>query len=518
MHPPSEHSPIGAIDASRPPALGFRRALWWTWRVVSLRLRFLILVGLAFGVVVEWDALANRFERLTRGAAGLDATRQAVSSDTEYFCPMDPGVLSDWPSKCGICNMALVRRKRGDVAPLPEGVVARMQFTPYRLQLAGIRTSVVGYRPLVREVEGPGLLREEPADPAANASDRAHRTVDVALFANDLAEVALGQAAEVRTGTSEPLRGVLRGIRKTFGPGAHGAVGLIDVIDPRRALRPGENLSVRIQVPIATLEPFRSMPTQAPAPRPGEPRRVYACGEHRDVVSLAPGACPRDRTPLARENLAANQRVRWWCPMHPDVTADLDGATCKACGGMKLVPRVVAYNPPGEILAVPESAVVDGGVRAVVFVERMPGMFEGREVVLGPRCGDAYPVVRGLEAGMRVVTSGAFLVDAETRLNAGASAAYFGASVASKGAAQSSPASVATARDEPRDPLTPADRAAIARQKICPVTREPLGSMGDPVRIAIGGRTIYLCCSGCTAAIKKNPSKYLGNLGPEARL
>ena len=30
------------------------------------------------------------------------------------FCPMDPGVLSDWPGKCSICYMALVRREKGD--------------------------------------------------------------------------------------------------------------------------------------------------------------------------------------------------------------------------------------------------------------------------------------------------------------------------------------------------------------------------------------------------------------------
>jgi hypothetical protein len=35
--------------------------------------------------------------------------------------------------------------------------------------------------------------------------------------------------------------------------------------------------------------------------------------------------------------------------------------------------------------------------------------------------------VRGLEAGEKVVAAGAFLLDAETRLNPNASAAYFGA-------------------------------------------------------------------------------------------
>jgi len=87
----------------------------------------------------------------------------------------------------------------------------------------------------------------------------------------------------------------------------------------------------------------------------------------------------------------------------------------------------VAYCPAGEVLAVPEGAVIDTGARRVVYVETMPGVFDGVEVRLGPRCGGSYPVVEGLEAGQAVASSGAFLIDAETRLNPSLAASYFGA-------------------------------------------------------------------------------------------
>ncbi len=48
----------------------------------------------------------------------------------------------------------------------------------------------------------------------------------------------------------------------------------------------------------------------------------------------------------------------------------------------------------------------------------------GRVVVLGHRIGDRYPVVSGLEPGDRVAAAGAFLIDAESRLTAGAPAAH----------------------------------------------------------------------------------------------
>lgn len=46
-------------------------------------------------------------------------------------------------------------------------------------------------------------------------------------------------------------------------------------------------------------------------------------------------------------------------------------------------------------------------------------------------------------------------------------------------------------------------------QQTCPVTGEPLGSMGDPIPVTVQGRTIQVCCQGCVAAVQKNPEKYL---------
>ena len=41
------------------------------------------------------------------------------------------------------------------------------------------------------------------------------------------------------------------------------------------------------------------------------------------------------------------------------------------------------------------------------------------------------------------------------------------------------------------------DRLLIAAQEICPVTGEPLGSMGGPVKAKADGRTVFFCCKGC---------------------
>jgi multidrug efflux pump subunit AcrA (membrane-fusion protein) len=81
-----------------------------------------------------------------------------------------------------------------------------------------------------------------------------------------------------------------------------------------------------------------------------------------------------------------------------------------------------------EVLAVPVSAVIDSGLRKVVFLEKGHGTFDAVEVELGPRAGEYYEVLKGLAVGDRVVTQGAFLLDAEARLNPAAGTTYFGAS------------------------------------------------------------------------------------------
>ena len=63
--------------------------------------------------------------------------------------------------------------------------------------------------------------------------------------------------------------------------------------------------------------------------------------------------------------------------------------------------------------------------------------------------------------------------------------------------------------------LWPEDRAKAETQKMCPVSNEPLGSMGTPIKVTIEGRDVFVCCEGCVDELKKNFAKYEGKL-PEA--
>ena len=73
----------------------------------------------------------------------------------------------------------------------------------------------------------------------------------------------------------------------------------------------------------------------------------------------------------------------------------------------------------GKRLSVPESAVLFSGDARVVFVDLGDGRLQPRYIETGQRNEDYIEVTSGLEAGETVVTSGNFLIDAETRLKTG---------------------------------------------------------------------------------------------------
>jgi RND family efflux transporter MFP subunit len=80
--------------------------------------------------------------------------------------------------------------------------------------------------------------------------------------------------------------------------------------------------------------------------------------------------------------------------------------------------NVVVLVPLGNQLVIPVSGVLQSGTRQIVFVDRGAGYLEPREVQLGPQSGDHYIVLKGLNAGERIVTSANFLIDSESQLQA----------------------------------------------------------------------------------------------------
>ena len=180
---------------------------------------------------------------------------------------------------------------------------------------------------------------------------------------------------------------------------------------------------------------------------------------------------------------------KWICPMHLEVVKDA-ADKCDLCG-MPLEPAEnLGYVPAGEAeppLVIPATAPLTTGKRAVVYVAvpGRKGVFEGREIVLGPRAGDYYIVREGLEERELVVTNGAFKIDADLQIKAKPSmmSPGGGPSAASSGGPKA--------------------------QTTCPVMG---GKINRKLHADHDGKRVYFCCPGCFEPFKKDPAKYIKKL------
>jgi Cu(I)/Ag(I) efflux system membrane fusion protein len=83
---------------------------------------------------------------------------------------------------------------------------------------------------------------------------------------------------------------------------------------------------------------------------------------------------------------------------------------------LEMYANIEVKTSADNILAVPKTAVIDTGVRKVVYIDYGNGEYEPRDVKTG-FAGDGYVEVRdGLKAGDLVVTNGNFMLDSESQL------------------------------------------------------------------------------------------------------
>ena len=105
--------------------------------------------------------------------------------------------------------------------------------------------------------------------------------------------------------------------------------------------------------------------------------------------------------------------------MHPLVVLP-QGGECPICKMQLVQIPGTSASAKAEadqlLLAVPVSAVLDSGVRKLVYVEKPKGQFSPVEIVTGPRTDDSYPVLSGLSEGDKVAVRGSFLLDSQFQI------------------------------------------------------------------------------------------------------
>jgi hypothetical protein len=56
------------------------------------------------------------------------------------------------------------------------------------------------------------------------------------------------------------------------------------------------------------------------------------------------------------------------------------------------------------------------------------------------------------------------------------------------------------------------DRKLTEAQRICPASGEPLGSMGPPIKLTVGDRSLFICCDGCETDAREKFDEHYAKL------
>jgi RND family efflux transporter MFP subunit len=128
---------------------------------------------------------------------------------------------------------------------------------------------------------------------------------------------------------------------------------------------------------------------------------------------------PGAKVPVRYQGQTFNATVSSVLPQFDPITRTLKVRLVADNPGYTLRPEMFVdvefpvTMPPA--LTVPVDAVLDSGLKKTVYVDRGNGYFEPREVETGSYFNDRVEILKGLMAGERIVVSGNFLIDSESR-------------------------------------------------------------------------------------------------------
>ncbi|HEX5033701.1 MAG TPA: efflux RND transporter periplasmic adaptor subunit [bacterium] len=334
------------------------------------------------GISLALLGACERREAAKPSASGEPEAEVKEKAHIEYYtCSMHPQIRRDEPGYCPICGMKLVPvySSKGEthdhgVSGVESGKRGEVRLDEARRQWIGLRVEPVAKRKLKREIAASARIASDP----------------------DLLVAQSDYLAARRTGGGE-----LGGLQSSLVLAAKNRLRLLGMDEGEIA-----ELSRRGRPDLGLLMPTAGQPlwiyasvfeTDLPWIQAGMGAELeLPGGEKRSlrVDSISPLVDPATRT--------ANLRLR------------LDQAPDSLRPGMFLPLRLRAESESG--LVIPDEALIETGESALVFVEVEPGSYAPRPVRVGRRGSGEIEILEGLKEGEKIVTSGNFLIDSESRL------------------------------------------------------------------------------------------------------
>jgi len=380
---------------------------------------------------------------------------QGVRQILYYHCPMHPAYKSDKPGTSPCCHMALEPVYADEASAAPgANVTGALHLTPQQQQLVGLQYGTAEYAPASRYVRGVGPVGVNEKR-VAHIETRLEGWIDK-LFVGAAGEaVTQGQVLftvynrkpvttqmEFLHAMDVRMAAVMAGASASPGQLADAdalltaakqrmdALGFSDAQMEAIGRSHQPVWKVPVVAPIAgTVTEYHALQGQMLTP-----------GTVLTIADLSTVWVTADLAGVEAAAIRPGQAATLRAPFFPGRTfrgtvdtilPQLDAVTHRLAVRLQFdnPDRLLRPEMYGEIelrtsaarrtLTVPGEAVVDSGRSQTVFLDLGDGYVEPREVTTGERFGDRVEIVRGLAAGQRIVTSGNFLLDSESRMRLG---------------------------------------------------------------------------------------------------
>lgn len=311
---------------------------------------------------------------------GHEIQPQAKQKDV-YYCPMHPGFTSDKPGDCAICGMKLVKK---DESPAPASSGQGFYVSQEKQQLIGVKIGKAGFKPIVKMIRTVGRVVFDPElykaqteyiealnamgklkdSQDARIIGRAQGLVDAAylkLTLNGLSQEQIEELAEKKEGDRSLL------ISSSDSPETWVYATIYE--NELEWVKIGQEAGIT-----AAAYPSREFSGK--------------------IIAIDPVFEAMSRSVRARIKADNKDGL-----LKPNMYVDVE-----------------IRSDLGPLLVVPKEAVMDSGLRKIVFISLPDGYIQSREVKTGVSSDEYVQIIEGINAGEDVIVSGNFLIDSESRL------------------------------------------------------------------------------------------------------
>jgi len=327
-----------------------------------------------------------------------------------WICGMHPQVREDKPGLCPICNMKLTpvyEEALGTSLPLEAGVIKLSQRD---IALAGVASEKASFRRIFKEIRTVGRIAYDP-----DLYKTEEEFIQALRTEEKLRESQIPELKERTEALVEAAKLKLR----LSGLGEEQIEGLSKKKEADRSLiiSDEENPYVWVYADV-----YESELSWIKVNQPVKVVSVSFPGEEfmGKIEAVDPVLNPMTRSLRIRVRIE-NPELKLKPEMYVDVFIESFFSD--------------KNNQHSDVLAVPDAAVLDTGMRKIVYLDLGDGAYSARVVKVGPK-GFAYvngekkkffPVASGLAENDLVVTKANFLIDSQSQITGVAASVYGGA-------------------------------------------------------------------------------------------